>query len=150
MAILAAACCTWACNQKAPVPKMTGLAGSMQDSIFVRLWPNEIDSLLRKNPNIPFVDVRSEVEFRTSHIYRSMNCPFFADNFDQRILRLDPNAPVILYDTESSVSIMAADKMRQLGFKKIYELCGGLFTWARDGKTIVSGDSGIDSSIILK
>lgn len=129
---------------------MTGLAGSMQDSTVVRLWPKEIDSLLRTNPNIPFIDVRSEIEFRTSHIYRSINCPFFADNFEQRIRRLDPNAPLILYDTDSSVSMQVADKLRLLGFKRIYELCGGLFSWARDGKTIVSGDSGIDSSTILK
>jgi rhodanese-related sulfurtransferase len=149
-AVVAAAFCFFSCDNKASSAKMTGLAGSMQDSTLIRLWPREIDSLLKTNPNIPFIDVRSEMEFQAAHIYRSMNCSFDAPDFAQRIIKLDVNAPVILYDNDSSVSLKAAETMRQLGFKRIYELCGGLFSWARDGKTMVSGESKIDSSTILK
>jgi rhodanese-related sulfurtransferase len=149
-AVVAAAFCFFSCDNKPSNAKMTGLAGSMQDSTLVRLWPREIDSLLKTNPNIPFIDVRSELEFRTAHIFRSMNCYVNAPDFAQRIMKLDVNSPVILYDNESSVSLQAAEKMRQLGFKRVYELCGGLFSWARDGKTLVSGESKIDSSTILK
>jgi len=149
-AVVAAAFCFFSCDNKAPAAKMTGLAGGLQDSTIVRLWPSEIDSLLKTNPNIPFIDVRTELEFRTAHIFRSINCYANAPDFAQRIKRLDVNAPVIIYDSESSLSLQAAEQMRQLGFKRVYELCGGLFSWARDGKTLVSGDSKIDSSTILK
>lgn len=136
--------------QNPPPAKMTGLAGGLQDSTIMRVWPKEVDSLLKTNPNMPFIDVRSELEFRTSHIFRSMNCDVKAPDFSQRIIRLGLETPVIVYDEDSSLSLEAAEKMRQLGFKRIYELAGGIYSWARDGKTLVSGTSNIDSSTILK
>ncbi len=149
-AAVAAVFCLFACQGSSPAPKMTGLAGGLQDSTIIRLWPREIDSLLKTDPNIPFIDVRSELEFTTSHVYRAMSCDVSSPDFSQRILKLGVGTPVILYDTDSSRSLKAAEKMRQLGFKRIYEVCGGIFSWARDGKTLVSGESRIDSSTILK
>ncbi|MFN0037790.1 MAG: rhodanese-like domain-containing protein [Saprospiraceae bacterium] len=150
-AFATAACCFFSCqNQPAPAPKMTGLAGSLQDSTIVRIWPREMDTLLMTNPNIPIIDVRTEVEFRTSHIFRSINCDANAPDFAQRIVKLDRTSPVIVYDDNSSRSLQAAEKMKQLDFKRIYEVAGGLYSLAREGKTLVAGDSGIDSSTILK
>ena len=136
--------------QNSPPTKMTGLAGSLQDSTIMRVWPKEVDSLLKTDPNIPIIDVRTELQFRISHIYRSMNCDVKAPDFSQSILRLGVETPVIVYDENSSLSLEAAEKMQQLGFKRIYELAGGIYSWARDGKTLVSGTSNIDSSAILK
>ena len=148
-AVIAAAFCLFSCQNEKPAPKMTGLAGSMQDSTLVRLWPNEIDSLKKADPNLIFVDVRTEEEFKTSHIYRALSCYGNAPDFDQRIMKLGVGATVVLYDHDSSLSLQVAEKMRKLGFKRVYELCGGLFSWAREGKTLVSGESKIDSSIVL-
>jgi len=148
-AVFFAAFYLFSCQNK-PAPKMTGLAGSLQDSSIVRLWPKEVDSLLKKNPNMPFIDVRSETEFRSSHIYRSMNCDVNTTNFPQRIMKLGIETPVIVYDENSTRSIDAAEKMKQLGFKRTYELAGGLYSWATAGKTLVSGESKIDSSTVLK
>lgn len=129
---------------------MTGLAGALQDSSIIRIWPLEVDSLLKINPNTPIIDVRTELEFRTSHIFRSMNCDVNAPDFNQRILRLGVENPVIVYDEDSSRSLKAAEKMQLLGFKRTYELAGGIFSWARAGRTLVTGDSKIDSTTILK
>lgn len=146
----AALCCLFACQGAPEQKKMTGLAGAIQDSSIMRVWPKEIDSLLKINPNIPIIDVRSESEFRTSHIYRSMNCDVQSPTFSQRIVQLHRESPVIVYDENSSRSLEAAEKMKQLGFKRTYELAGGIYSWAREGKTLVAGESGIDSSTILK
>jgi len=145
----AAAFCFLSCQDK-PVPKMTGLAGSLQDSTIIRVWAKEVDSLWRIDPNIPIVDVRSEQQFRICHIFRAMNCDVNAPDFAQRILRLSVQSPVIVYDLDSSLSLKAAEKMKELGFKRIYELAGGVYGWSSAGKTLVSGGSKIDSSAILK
>lgn len=138
-------------NQPAPATqKMTGLAGGLQDSTIIRVWPHEIDSLRKIDPNIPFIDVRSETEFRNAHIYKAMNCDMSSPDFSKRILRLSVESPVILYDTDSSLSLKAAETMKELGFKRIYEMAGGIYSWAREGKTLVTGESKIDSSIILR
>ncbi|MFN0214506.1 MAG: rhodanese-like domain-containing protein [Saprospiraceae bacterium] len=129
---------------------MTGLAGGLQDSTIIRIWPNEMDSLLKMNPNIPIIDVRPEAEFRSSHLFRSMSCDFNSPDFSQRIMRLSVETPVIVYDMNSSISLQAAERMKGLGFKRIYEIAGGIFSLARDGKPLVAGESKIDSSTILK
>lgn len=147
---LAATFVIFSCQNNPAPQKMTGLAGSLQDSTIIRVWPKEIDSLKRLDPNIPVVDVRTELEFRTSHIFRSINCDVSAPDFDRRILQLNRQAPVIVYDMSSTVSLEAAEKMKQLGFVRIYEMAGGIYSWARDGKTLVAGESGIDSNMILK
>lgn len=147
-AAFAAAFCFFSCQDKPA--KMTGLAGSLQDSTIIRIWPREVDSLKQLDPNIPVIDVRSEAEYRTSHVFRSMNCYAADPDFSQRIQRLSKETPVILYDENSALSLKAAETMKQLGFKRIYEVAGGIYSWAREGKTLVSGSSGIDSSIILK
>ncbi len=140
----------FSCQNKPESQKMTGLAGALQDSTIMRVWPKEIDSLKRLDPNIPVVDVRTELEYRTSHIFRSINCDASAPDFDRRIQQLNKQTPVIVYDMSSTVSLQAADKMKELGFVRIYELAGGIYSWARDGKTLVSGETGIDSNLILK
>ena len=147
-AAFAAAFCFFSCQDKSA--KMTGLAGSLQDSTIIRIWPREVDSLKQLDPNIAMIDVRSEAEYRTSHVFRSMNCDANAPDFSQRIQRLNKETPVILYDENSTLSLKAAETMKQLGFKRIYEVAGGMYSWAREGKTLVAGSSAIDSSIILK
>ena len=150
LAVLAASGCFFSCDNQGSAPKMTGLAGSLQDSTIMRMWPLEIDSLKKLDPNMVIIDVRTELEYRTSHIFRSLNCDVNAPDFDQRITKLPLNAPVIVYDDQGSRSLQAAEKMKHLGFVRIYELAGGISSWGTDGKTLVSGDSGIDSTIILK
>jgi len=150
LAFFAAFGCFISCKNQASAPQMTGLAGSLQDSTIMRMWPLEIDSLKKIDPNILIVDVRTELEYRTSHIFRSVNCDVDAPDFAQRITRLHTGSPVIVYDDQGVRSLRAAEKMKELGFVRIYELAGGISSWARDGKTLVSGESGIDSSIILQ
>lgn len=149
LTILAATICFFSCQEK-PAPKMSGLAGSLQDSVIIRVWPKELDSLLRLNPNLPIVDIRSEIDFRNSHIFRAMSCDYSSPNFMNRIKKLGLESPIVLYDMNSSVTLEAAEEMKREGFKRVYEIAGGLFSWAREGKTLVTGESKIDSSVILK
>ena len=149
LTILPATICFFSCQEK-PASKMSGVAGSLQDSVIIRIWPKELDSLLRLNPNLPIVDIRSEIDFRNSHIFRAMSCDYSSPNFMNRIKKLGLESPVVLYDMNSSVTLEAAEEMKREGFKRVYEIAGGLFSWAREGKTLVTGESKIDSSVILK
>ncbi|MBN8679134.1 MAG: rhodanese-like domain-containing protein [Chitinophagales bacterium] len=147
---LAATFAVFSCQNNSEPKKMSGLATAIMDSTLIRVWPKEIDSLKRLDPNIPIVDVRTELEYRTSHIFRSINCSVKSADFDRKIVQLNRQSPVIVYDESSTVSLQAAERMKALGFVRVYELAGGIYSWARDGKALVSGDSGIDSNLILK
>jgi Rhodanese-related sulfurtransferase len=139
-----------ACQNNSSSSSATGVAASIQDSIVIRVWPAEVDSLRKIDPNMPMIDVRTELEFQTSHIYRAINCDHNAPDFAQRIVKLGTNTPVIVYDMSGVQSLVAAEKMRSLGFKRVYELAGGISKWVADGRTLVSGESKMDASTILR
>lgn len=139
-----------ACQNNSSQSQATGVAASIQDSIVIRIWPAEVDSLRQIDPNIPMIDVRTELEFKTSHIYRAINCDHLAPDFEQRIVKLGTNTPVIVYDMSGVQSLVAAEKMRNLGFKRVYELAGGISKWVADGRALVSGEGKMDASTILR
>lgn len=137
-------------NPPAPKPTTSVLISGLQDGSISRIWPSELDSLKAANPNIPIVDVRTEIEFHAGHIYRSISCDVTLPEFSGRIVKLGLESPVIIYDDESKRSLEAAEKMRQLGFKKTYELSGGIFSWAAASKVLIATSSKADSATILK
>jgi rhodanese-related sulfurtransferase len=141
-------------NEPKAVPpaskKMDPLTAGLLDKSIIRIWPAELDSLRKVDPNLPLVDVRTDIEFNHAHILRAMNCAVSDADFEQRIIKLDREMPVIIYDDQSQRSLEAAVKMRALGFKRIYELSGGVFTWARDGRVMISTQSKADPATILR
>ncbi len=153
-AAIAATFCFFSCQEK-PAPKMTEmdediLEEILKESTIIHISPKELDSLRRIDPNIPVIDVRPEADFLISHIFRAMNCFENSPDFEKRILQLSTQSPVIIYDMNSSLSLLAANKMKRLGFMQIYELEGGLARCIKEGKVLVSGKSNIDSNTILK
>jgi len=62
------------------------------------------------------------------------NVDYHADTFLEKILMYDRDAPIFVYCFSGGRSSKAVYKMKQLGFKKIYECEGGYQKWERDGK----------------
>ena len=127
-AAIAATFCFFSCQEK-PAPKMTEmdediLEDILKESTIIHISPKELDSLRRIDPNIPVIDVRPEADFLIGHIFRAMSCFENSPDFEKRILHLSTQSPVIIYDMNSSLSLLAANKMKRLGFMQIYELEG--------------------------
>ncbi|MFN0173287.1 MAG: rhodanese-like domain-containing protein [Saprospiraceae bacterium] len=149
-AAIAATLCFLSCQEK-PAPQMTGVEDVLQYyNTIVRISPSQLDSLRKADPNIPLIDVRSEKEFRILHIFQAINCDEDDPDFDKRILKLNVQSPVVIYDINGSRSPQVAEKMKSLGFIRVYELAGGVYGWSRAGKTVVSGKSNMDANTILK
>jgi thioredoxin len=53
-------------------------------------------------------------------------------DFDKQISSLDKGKPVFVYCLSGGRSTSAAYKMREVGFKEVYELDGGIMKWRRD------------------
>lgn len=79
--------------------------------------------------DIQIVDVRTEKEFSEQHIEKAININIEDANFEESIQSLDKNKPVYLYCRSGKRSDKAAQKMALLGFKKIYDLKGGIIAW---------------------
>ncbi|TXD81804.1 rhodanese-like domain-containing protein [Subsaximicrobium wynnwilliamsii] len=88
----------------------------------------EMQSLLEME-DVQLVDVRSPEEFKTGFIKGAQNIDYRSSTFEEDILKLDKNKPVILYCKEGGRSSKCAKKMAEAGFVKIYDLDGGITQW---------------------
>ena len=93
----------------------------------------EMQTLLELE-DVQFVDVSSEEERKKSgYIEGSQNIDFNSPTFDEDINKLDKSKPVILYCKTGGRSAKCAQKLKDAGFVKIYDLKGGITQWQFQG-----------------
>jgi len=93
--------------------------------------------LNKVNKDILLIDVRTPGEYASGHLENSINIDYKADNFKDLIGELDPNQEVYVYCKVGGRSARSAKVMKEIGFKKIYDLEGGINSWEKDGFKIV-------------
>ena len=89
----------------------------------------KIESLPEGN----IVDVRTTQEFSEGHIKNAVNIDWNGSAFDAQISKVDKTKPVFVYCLGGGRSASAASKMREMGFKEVYELNGGMMAWRSSG-----------------
>ncbi len=108
---------------------------SENDSIQV-VTAEEMQTLLDLD-DVQLIDVRTPEEYAEGYIANFQNIDFLSETFDEDILKLDKNKPVILYCKSGGRSAKCAEKMLKAGFVKIYDFKGGFTKWEHDGNEIV-------------
>lgn len=79
--------------------------------------------------NIQLIDVRTPDEYRAGHIKNAQNIDYMASDFKVQISKFDKTKPVYIYCQKGGRSASAAKIMKDLGFKKIFELKDGYSAW---------------------
>ncbi len=101
------------------------------DDQITLVTPEEMLSLMELE-DVQLVDVRSAKERVEGFIENSQNIDFNSPTFDQDIQKLDKSKPVVLYCRSGRRSAICAQKLKDAGFVKIYELKGGITQWLFD------------------
>lgn len=103
-------------------------------SVITLISPEDLNSA---NDNILLIDVRTPNEYASGHIQNSVNIDYRAGNFKELIQELDKNQDVYVYCKVGGRSGSAAKMMEKMGFKKVYDLDGGISNWEKkDLKTV--------------
>ena len=79
--------------------------------------------------NIQLIDVRTPKEYEQGHIEGATLIDFFADNFKEKLKKLDREKPVYIYCRSGGRSGKASKMLVDLGFKEIYDLAGGFLAY---------------------
>ncbi len=82
------------------------------------------------------LDVRTPEEFGAGRIADSVNLDFYAADFVDRLDALDKDVPYFVYCRSGNRSGQTIETMRDLGFTEVYELDGGIVSWAASGLPI--------------
>ena len=84
---------------------------------------------LMENKEAQLIDVRTSGEFNGGHIGNAKNIDFNGTNFKSNIDKLHKNKPVLVYCQAGGRSGKAAAMMKEMGFKKVFDLEGGYANW---------------------
>jgi phage shock protein E len=104
---------------------------------FENIKPDKFDALRKTDTNsIVVLDVRTKKEYGEGHIPGSVLIDFNSDDFDKQVAKLDKNKTYLVHCAAGGRSARACKKMDQLGFKKLYNLEGGMGAWEKAGKPV--------------
>jgi thioredoxin 1 len=103
----------------------------------VELQPKDFNQKV-SNGNVQLLDVRTPEEFSQGHIANAVNIDIQSEHFDANARNLYSDLPVYVYCRSGSRSSDAAERLRKLGFKEVYELKGGILDWEKSGLPLVT------------
>ncbi len=91
-----------------------------------------VETLYKNLANYQILDAREWEEYKVSHIPGARYIGY--KEFDQeRLKALNKDLPTVVYCSVGYRSEKIAERLRKLGFTKVYNLYGSLFEWANKG-----------------
>jgi monothiol glutaredoxin len=94
-----------------------------------QLSPSELEAKLASGEIAELIDVRTQGEHDIAHIKGSR---LLDEETMQRLTQIDVNTPVAFYCHHGHRSLAAAEHFRDRGFRKVYNLAGGIDAWSRE------------------
>ncbi len=91
----------------------------------------------KNNNDFVILDVRTPEEFNSGRIENSENINFYSSDFKEQLSKLDKNKVYLVYCRSGSRSAKAVKIMEELGFKKVYNVEGGIISWKKNNLPLI-------------
>ncbi|MBV1888213.1 MAG: rhodanese-like domain-containing protein [Urechidicola sp.] len=82
------------------------------------------------------IDVRTPEEYSEGYIKHATNINFYEDNFMELMAELAKDEVLYIYCKSGGRSGKAAEKLKEAGFTKVYDLDGGILQWQEEGNVL--------------
>jgi rhodanese-related sulfurtransferase len=83
------------------------------------------------------LDVRTAEEYKDGHLVGSILIDYYGSDFKNEVSKLDKSKPVFVYCKGGGRSSSSCEILKDLGFKEVYNLQGGITDWKKAGKVVV-------------
>lgn len=93
------------------------------------ITPEELKARLDTNDRPVLLDVRQDWEMQLCRLDNSVHIPI--EEIEMRTDELSPDDEIVVYCHQGVRSAAVAEYLRQLGFRDVKNLAGGLDRWAR-------------------
>ncbi|PIQ28002.1 rhodanese-like domain-containing protein [bacterium (Candidatus Blackallbacteria) CG17_big_fil_post_rev_8_21_14_2_50_48_46] len=141
LALLALSACS---AQTLPLPaarlpmNLSVQRAPIQTQAMVTITPQEAhDWLADPNAQWLVLDVRTPEEFAQGHLTGATLKNFYDTNFKAQLEQMNRHQPTILYCRSGNRSGQTMTMMRELGFRNVYEIKGGIMAWQAAGFSVV-------------
>jgi rhodanese-related sulfurtransferase len=114
--------------------------GGMKRGTLKDVSPDEAYELIQKrNGSSDFVilDVRTPGEYEGGYIEDALNIDFYNDGFKSELRELERDKAYLIYCRSGNRSGRTLDMMKQLGFKEVYNIEGGMLKWLNNNYPVV-------------
>ena len=92
------------------------------------------------------LDARSQAEYEVSHIKGARRVGY-EDFGVEKVWNLDRDAPIIVYCGIGERSEKIAEKLKQMGFTKVFNLYGSIIEWVNQGYAVVDKNGRITKKV---
>ncbi|MDO9578490.1 MAG: rhodanese-like domain-containing protein [Candidatus Cloacimonadales bacterium] len=92
----------------------------------------------KQNPDFILLDIRRKRDFQKNRIDGAINIPYFDEDFDRKLKKLDRNKIYLVYYSADAVSNITVETMDELDFKNVNKIAGGISRWHKNGLRIIS------------
>jgi len=109
--------------------------------VFQKISATEVNKLIKdhvNNSGFIVLDVRTPEEFAQGHLPEKtpLNLDFYAEDFREQLAQLDRDKTYLVYCRTGNRSGKTVEMMKGLGFRRVYDLKGGIVTWQSAGLPI--------------
>ena len=110
---------------------------SSDGEIAVNIKAEDAYKLVNKVDNLYVLDVRTPFEFQQVRLEGALLIPI--DQLKKRIKELPKNRPILVYCAVGSRSAQVVNYLARHGYPELYNLYGGIYSWAQKGYPIIQG-----------
>ncbi len=101
--------------------------------------PAELGALMGSDQPHAVLDVRERGAYERGHIFRATSLPRRLLELRLPALVTAPGTPVVLYDDDGRLAVLARSTLASMGYRDVRVLDGGLAAWPATGRPTVEG-----------
>lgn len=102
-----------------------------------KLTPKEFNEMGHKGKKNVILDIRTPEEIADGFIEDAIFVNWTGESFEEEIAKLNKKKTYYVYCRSARRTVPATEKMKELGFKKVYMLEGGINNWIEAGMPVV-------------
>ncbi|MFC2007314.1 rhodanese-like domain-containing protein [Chloroflexota bacterium] len=91
----------------------------------------------KDNQHFIILDVRTPDEYASGHLENAINLDYYSATFRDEVNELDKQEKYLVYCRSGKRSEGALNIMKELGFREVYNMLGGIVHWEAEGLPIV-------------
>lgn len=116
---------------------LTTLVTLAQQAPKRNMTPPEAVALLKTQPAVVVLDVRTPGEFQSGHLANAVNIDFRSPDFARQLARLDKSKTYLVHCAVGGRSTRSLLKLDSLGIKNVVHLDGGMDAWQKASLPVV-------------
>jgi len=100
--------------------------------------PEEAYGMVAKHDSLYLLDVRTPGEFQQARLEGASLIPI--DQLLKRLAEVPKDRPILVYCAVGSRSAQVVNYLARQGYPEVYNLYGGIYSWAQKGYPIQQGE----------